>query len=475
MAVLENDIEVRKINFDSSLTTNDVMYGFLEVPMNYADPESPLISIAISRREASNQKAALGTIVLVDGGPGGDGGLGVSLPERMAELSVLRERFHLVGVDLRGRGASTLLTTAAVENPLPITSRPDTSAFGHLAEEMKRREELCVQFGGAFREHVTTRNSARDIESIRLALGVEKISFIGWAYGAYVAGVYGSMFGEHLHRVVFDSPPHPQLSWQERFEVQVDTIQRNVADWAAWATDTGIIPEWKDARAVTEGLRNLESCLSTHDVTGSLVTAYDLQVGTLASEERSWRKLLNLISGLTEQCEAGNMDSVSQSLTNNSQWRPSDVEGRLSEAVLEAVTTETPWTTDVEPYFARMERAIENAPYGFGVMRVQPWVGTFRANSPLEQVQPITGETYGRGLVVHSQRDALAPPENGNAMAQATGSSLIEVLGSGIHGIFGFHDIPELASTVLLYLQTGVAPDGIEIDLRVEHQQVRAA
>lgn len=468
MTVVMHDQIDREIAYDPTLTANGVMHGFLKVPMDYSDPGSPLISIAVSRREASNKSDVLGTIVLIDGGPGGDGGLGTGLPERMAELPVLQERFHLVGVDLRGRGRSTLLTTAAVDDPLPVTTRPDPRSYVAMAEEMRRREDLCAEHGGTFREHVTTRNAARDIESIRRALQVEQISLIGWAYGAYLAGVYGTMFGDHLHRVVFDSPPHPDLTWQDRFEAQVNTIRGNVEDWIDWASAVTTIPGWTSSAAFRSSLHALEARIQTSDPSGALITAFDLQVGTLSSEERCWHKLLQLVSSLAESSAAGDMNGVSQLLKGNASWRPSDVNRRQKEAVLEAITTETPWNRDPESYYARMRWVTENVPYGFGVMRVQPWVGTFRTASPTEPIQPIEGSRYGRGLVIHAQRDTLAPAENGTVMAEATGSGQIKVLGSGIHGIFGFHDIPGLTSAVLLYLQSGTAPECAELDLRVD-------
>lgn len=468
MAIVMHDKIDREITYDPTLTTNGVMHGFLEVPMDYSDPRSPLISIAVSRREASSKTDALGTIVLIDGGPGGDGGLGSALPERMAELPALQEKFHLVGVDLRGRGRSSLLTTVAVDDPLPVVTRPDAESYGAMATEMRRREELCAEHGGPFREHVTTRNSARDIESIRCALRVEKISLIGWAYGAYVAGVYGTMFGEHLHRVVFDSPPHPNLSWQDRFEAQVDTIHGNVEDWIEWASAVTTVPGWTSPAMFRSGLKALEERLQTSDPSGALITAFDLQVGTLSSEERSWHKLLKLVSSLEESSAAGNMHGVSQLLKGNASWRPSDVNQRKKEAVLEAITSETSWNRDLESYYTRMRWVAKHVPYGFGLMRVQPWVGTFRTTEPAEKVQPVEGSLYDRGLVIHAQRDTLAPAANGTATAEATGSAQIKLLGSGIHCIFGFHDIPGLASAVLLYLQSGMAPEIAELDLRVD-------
>ena len=61
--------------------------------------------------------------------------------------------------------------------------------------------------------HVTTRDSALDMESIRIALGQRKINYYGFSYGTYLGSVYGSLFPSHLRRAVFDSTVDPRDVW----------------------------------------------------------------------------------------------------------------------------------------------------------------------------------------------------------------------------------------------------------------------
>ncbi|MEW2386494.1 alpha/beta hydrolase [Micromonospora sp. NPDC047707] len=52
--------------------------------------------------------------------------------------------------------------------------------------------------------HVTTANTARDLDAIRAALGEEKASFLGTSYGSALGAAYASMFPDRTDRIVID-------------------------------------------------------------------------------------------------------------------------------------------------------------------------------------------------------------------------------------------------------------------------------
>ena len=59
---------------------------------------------------------------------------------------------------------------------------------------------------GARRPFLTTAETARDLEDLRVALGVEKLTLLGVSYGTKVAGEYARRFPAHRRAVVLDSP-----------------------------------------------------------------------------------------------------------------------------------------------------------------------------------------------------------------------------------------------------------------------------
>ncbi|MEK0100614.1 alpha/beta fold hydrolase, partial [Streptomyces sp. A475] len=209
-------------------------YATIEVPRDYADPGGERITLALSRRRATDPARRRGILLAVNGGPGGDWGHGRDLPAKFAGTP-LNEVYDLIGFDPRGTGESTRLYADVAVPTAQFDSRPPDGAFAELAEDMRLREEACARGGGALRPHISTRNTARDLDVIRAGLGEDRISFVGYAYGAYVGAVYGSLFPAALDRLVLDSCVGPDWTWREQFLWQGDAVQRNVDLWARWA------------------------------------------------------------------------------------------------------------------------------------------------------------------------------------------------------------------------------------------------
>jgi pimeloyl-ACP methyl ester carboxylesterase len=103
---------------------------------------------------------------------------------------VLRRR-DLVVFDQRGTGRSGLLRCPALERA-ELNSQP-----GAVAE--------CASLLGPARAFYTTRDSVADIEAVRQALGVERISLYGVSYGTKVALAYAVAYPDHVDRLVLDS------------------------------------------------------------------------------------------------------------------------------------------------------------------------------------------------------------------------------------------------------------------------------
>jgi pimeloyl-ACP methyl ester carboxylesterase len=60
-----------------------------------------------------------------------------------------------------------------------------------------------------------TTDSARDMESIRKALGARQINYYGFSYGTYLAQVYSTLFPSRVRRMVLDSNVDPRKVWYQ--------------------------------------------------------------------------------------------------------------------------------------------------------------------------------------------------------------------------------------------------------------------
>ncbi|HEX8869010.1 MAG TPA: alpha/beta fold hydrolase, partial [Lentzea sp.] len=218
----------------SAADADGVQHVVVEVPLDYSDPAGERISLKLTRIPATDPARRRGVLIAINGGPGGDDGLGARMPAELRRLTSLNEVYDLVGLDPRGTGDSTFLGAEASPVTATFDSRPPDEQFPLLAADMKEREEGCHRVGGTLRPHVSTRNLARDLNFVREFLGEEKISYIGYAYGTMVGAVYGTMFPDHLDRSVLDSCKHPTWDWRTQFKSQGPAIRSSVDAWAAW-------------------------------------------------------------------------------------------------------------------------------------------------------------------------------------------------------------------------------------------------
>nr|WAS29220.1 putative tripeptidylaminopeptidase [Streptomyces sp.] len=447
-----------------------VEHAVVEVPMDYSDPAGRRLSIAVSRLRAKDPARRRGILLLVNGGPGGYFGLGRGFPAALAHTG-LTEVYDLIGFDPRGTGDSTPLRGEITPTAAPFDSRPPDSAFAVISEDFRIREEGNLRAGGELRPHVSTPNTARDMDVIRAVLGEDRLNYLGYTYGTYLGAVYGALFPDRLDRSVLDSCVHPDWSWREQAMAQGRANRDNVEAWAAWAA----------RRDGHFGLGSSgEQVLATVEAAAAAITAtpgavplrslFDGAMGNRSADRSKWRELADLVADV----RTGGAEAAGKWLANEKVWPPSETEGETRCGVLDAVTVEKDWPADLEVYYEDMRRFREHFPYGYGVMRAQTWVGAFRTFTPPERPVELSARGYPAGLVVHAEGDPTDHYEGGAAMAARLGHRLITVADSGQHEIYGFVRNPDVDRLVEGYLVDGVLPDDTSCPSTVSRPDVPA-
>ncbi|MFE7458657.1 alpha/beta fold hydrolase [Streptomyces sp. NPDC057554] len=430
----------------------------IEVPRDYADPDGPRLTLALSRHRATDPARRRGVLLSLNGGPGGDWGLGRRLADRFTGTPV-HEVYDLVGFDPRGLGDSTRLYAEVAVPEAPFDSRPPDTDFPLIAEDMRRRELGCERGGGDLRPHISTRNIARDLDIVRAVLGEERISYVGFAYGTSVGAAYATLFPGHLDRSVLDSCVNPDWSWYEQFLSQGDAIRRNVDRWAHWTGERhGRFGLGTEPDAVLGAVEETAALLAEKADTPHLRTLLDGAMGYRTADRAQWEELGDLIGTLRTAAGAGDLDRAAEALAGQRLWRPSDNEGELRSGVLDAITLEDNWPTDLEGYYATMRDYRTRYPYGYGVLRAQPWVGTFRTFTTPEPPVTVTGGDFPTGLVVQSEGDIMDHYAGGVAMAERLGHHLITVVDSGEHEIYVLGANQRVNALVDAYLTRGELP-----------------
>ena len=198
----------------------------LQVPLDYSRPDGRKITLALSEVPATAPANKRQGVLLVN--PGGPGGSGLSLAAFVAQSldpSVAAE-YDIVGFDTRGVGAS--VPSLSCDASFFSRARPDyipaTSADEQASESRAKTYAAdCEKKYGWLLPYMTTENIARDLDSIRVALGQQQINYFAYSYGTYIGQVYATLFPHRVRRMVLDSTVDPQGVWW------ADNIQQDYA------------------------------------------------------------------------------------------------------------------------------------------------------------------------------------------------------------------------------------------------------
>jgi pimeloyl-ACP methyl ester carboxylesterase len=115
---------------------------------------------------------------------------------------------------------------------------------------------------------MTTVDTARDMDSIRQALGQSQISYYGFSYGTYLGQVYSTLFPSHVRRLIMDSNVDPRKVWYQANLDQDIAFNRNIKIWFGWLAQHHLLPpgpgprrRWKTASRGKARLFNTPSRL----------------------------------------------------------------------------------------------------------------------------------------------------------------------------------------------------------------------
>ena len=128
-----------------------------------------------------------GLIVFNPGGPGESGVLILPILASFVPTSV-RSQFTLVSFDERGTGSSEPLLCGAP----PAAASSAVAGTLAAAQTFSGLDRSCRSRYAKVFPTVDTTTSARDMNSLRLALGVDRINYYGLSYGTVLGSSTGS-------------------------------------------------------------------------------------------------------------------------------------------------------------------------------------------------------------------------------------------------------------------------------------------
>ncbi|WIX80900.1 alpha/beta hydrolase [Amycolatopsis carbonis] len=230
--------------------------GFVDVPIDRADPGSGTTRLALVRLPATHPAQRIGSLLINPGGPGGSG-VGYTQFGAITD-PVLRQRFDIVGFDPRGVWFSKpAITCDPAQLADPSVSRfPSTATkFAALVEHNRAVGETCLAKTGPLLGHVDTRSAAEDVDAIRVALGEQRISWLGVSYGTELGAAYAEAHPDRVRAMVLDGAiDHgrpPRQSIVEEAAATEDSLVR----FASWCSaDDGCALHGQDVLADYDNL-----------------------------------------------------------------------------------------------------------------------------------------------------------------------------------------------------------------------------
>ncbi|WP_190123838.1 alpha/beta fold hydrolase [Streptomyces inusitatus] len=205
----------------------------LTVPMDYQKPEGRKIKIAVSRVRATHRTAHKAPIVSVLGGPGFSN-ISDSASMTQRGLATLNTDHDFIGLDLRGSGYSDHV--ACEEKPMtePAPTAPEKRVKKAVFDQQAEFNNRCAAVDPKFVRQITPENAARDIDRLRAALGVERISFYGASFGTAVGMAYHSLFDRRTERMWLDSVMPPTRHWPT-MDAETEAVGRgSTAPFVTW-------------------------------------------------------------------------------------------------------------------------------------------------------------------------------------------------------------------------------------------------
>lgn len=204
--------------------------------MDYRRPAGRKITIQVTRIRASDPGKRLGALLVNPGGPGGSGVNAPTMFITSTGLAPLAVDYDLIGFDPRGVGDSEGVPCQDDYTQPPSTMTAKQKAR-FVADQHTRAFNACESTDPDFSAQLTTENAARDLDSIRVALGEKKISFYGVSWGTALGAYYRSLFDDHVDRMVLDSVMPPRFELAAIDEDTDAALEHRFDTFATWIAE----------------------------------------------------------------------------------------------------------------------------------------------------------------------------------------------------------------------------------------------
>jgi pimeloyl-ACP methyl ester carboxylesterase len=414
--------------------------GELAVPFDYDNPTVGSFTLFLTRLPATDSVKKIGSMLVNPGGPG-FGGSGVARDAEYYFSSELIERFDIIGWDPRGTGKSTPAVNCIDEYDeyFGIDSTPETPEEKQAIVDLSQKfNDECVKRSGEILPYISTQATARDMDSIRQALGEEKITYFGFSYGSELGATWATMFPNTVRAAILDGASDPNatsldqgLAQARGFEKQLDAFLAACSKRVSCAFHS----KGNSAVALDELLAEIDEAPIVVTANRTPVTQgvmYTALAQSMYSDEL-WPALERALADAVKGDGAG----LLKLYDDYYQRKPGGTYGNELEAFLAISCLDDPGPTSVAavdeqiPVFTKAAKRFgESFAYGYSC-----------ALWPIPQVQrlQITGKGAGPIVVIGTTGDAATPIESSRNAAKALEGGIFLTVTADQHTGYGLN------------------------------------
>ncbi|KAL3471252.1 TAP-like protein-domain-containing protein [Aspergillus californicus] len=230
----------------ATIPTSVIDCAELHVPLDWTRPHGKNITLGMARYKATAPAKRLGSLIYNPGGPGGTASTGAMAQALGSQTytDATVEHYDVIGLDPRGIGLSTRVKCDPDLYNKRVSLFPTTEAEFHaLVQKNRALGESCRNLTGELFFHVDTTNAAKDIEALRLALGEEKLNWLGLSYGTQLGGAYAELFPDHVGRMVLDGILDHAQSETSSLQTEASTHEDVLNQFFSWCNTTATIEQ----------------------------------------------------------------------------------------------------------------------------------------------------------------------------------------------------------------------------------------
>ncbi len=223
----------------------DLQCAIVPVPLDWDRPDGRRIKLAVVRQRASRPGKRIGSLFVNPGGPGGSVDEVRASGESLDALG--RGRFDVVGWDIRGAGASRHVRCFRGERSrsrffrnwaIPTTGR-DSRRYVRKTARLAHR---CGRLSGRILRHMSTADTARDLEYLRRLVGDRRLTYRGVSGGTFIGQTYANMYPRRVRAMVLDGvldPVHYTQGTQANYAHELRYTDRAFAGFLSLCESAG--------------------------------------------------------------------------------------------------------------------------------------------------------------------------------------------------------------------------------------------